>query len=141
MNSRYLYHLDDLDPSAPGPSGSDKSDKSDKSPPDGTFGRFRRFGRTPQTEFSPLGHEPWQEAPGGFPTYIARLVTDRTDASALTIHGSGRACCHCGRPGGTIILRVAIPEGIFPVDRACIDAWYAGLPPYGCPDHHSEDRS
>jgi hypothetical protein len=130
MSSRYLYHLDDLDPSTPGLSGSDKSDKSDRTPPDGTFGRFGRFGRTSQTEFSSPGRDPWQEAPGGFQAYIARLAENRTDASALMIHGSGRLCCHCGRPGGTTILQVATPEGIFPVHRGCIDAWYAGLPPY-----------
>jgi hypothetical protein len=130
MSSRYLYHLDDLDPSAPGLSGSDKSDKSDRTPPDGTFGRFGRFGRMSQTEISPSGRDPWHEAPGGFPAYIARLAEDRTDASALTIHGSGLSCCHCGRPGGVTILRVAIPEGVFPVHRDCVGAWYGGLPPY-----------
>jgi hypothetical protein len=130
MSSRYLYHLDDLDPSTPGLSGSDKSDKSDRTPPDGTFGRFGRFGRTSQTEMSPSERDPWQDAPGGFPAYIARLAENRMDASALMIHGSGRSCCHCGDPGGITILRVAIPEGVFPVHRVCVGAWYAGLPPY-----------
>jgi hypothetical protein len=49
-----------------------------------------------------------------------------------------RTCCHCGESGDAPrsvhsgrpdeILRVAIPEGIFPVHRACIDDWYAGRP-------------
>jgi hypothetical protein len=50
----------------------------------------------------------------------------------------GRMCCVCGQSGEIPrsvhsgppdeILRVAIPEGIFPVHRDCVDAWFAGLP-------------
>jgi hypothetical protein len=50
----------------------------------------------------------------------------------------GRTCSHCGQSGEIPrsvqsgppdeILRVAIPEGIYPVHRGCVDAWYAGQP-------------
>jgi len=71
--------------------------------------------------------EPWDEV--GFPAFIAHLARTRTDASAVTIQGTGRSCCHCGEGAGQI-LRVAIPEGIFPLHRGCVSSWFASLPPY-----------
>jgi hypothetical protein len=65
---------------------------------------------------------------------LGALVEHKADIIDLL----GRTCAHCGQPGGhprsvhsgppDEILRVAIPEGIFPVHRGCIDDWYAGLP-------------
>jgi TubC N-terminal docking domain len=70
------------------------------------------------------------------PELIAALVERKADIVAHLRW----TCAHCGQPGETPrsvhsgppdeIRRVAIPEGIFPVHRECVDDWYAALPPY-----------
>jgi TubC N-terminal docking domain len=78
--------------------------------------------RQHKAEILDLIAEPWWGM--GFPAFLAEV-----SHSPVTIYGSGRSCCHCGLWGGDV-LRVAIPEGIFPVHRSCVDDWYAALPPY-----------
>jgi hypothetical protein len=65
----------------------------------------------------------------------AELLSALAEHKAAIIAHLGQTCCHCGASGDDPrsvhhgppdeILRVAIPEGIYPVHRGCIDAWYA----------------
>jgi hypothetical protein len=67
----------------------------------------------------------------------AEILGALTEHKAGIVDLLGRTCRHCnssgefprsvhsGPPGE--ILRVAIPGGIYPVHRGCIDDWYAGL--------------